>query len=257
MVSIERATGCKARFEANRPFNIEMKFKSTTKALPEIDWTQKSIVWLDYDGVLETDILMDARQIAANCKSGTIVAMSVNCQKAQEAIAAENDANGPNAISRFKEAFGRSRVNDKIEPDDLFGKRFAKLSRQLIENEINDAIQIRNSQGKEKFLYRPIISFSYKDDAPMTTVVGLIYSEDDQDCYEKCHFNQLDFLRSGQDLIDIQIPMLTVKELRFLENQLPMASGAALKLDGEIPQKDANAFANIYRYLPNFAALEV
>lgn len=38
MVSIERATGCKARFEANRPFNIEMRFKPTTEALPELDW---------------------------------------------------------------------------------------------------------------------------------------------------------------------------------------------------------------------------
>ena len=67
----------------------------------------------------------------------------------------------------------------------------------------------------------------------------------------------LDFLRIGNELIDIQVPKLTIKELRYLENQLPLAQGQSLLLEGDIPQSEANAFAKLYRYLPNFATLEV
>lgn len=257
MVSIERATGNRARFEANRPFNIQMKFMPTTQALPELDWTKRSIVWLDYDGVLNTDVLLDARLVGGSCRSGTILAISVNCGRAEEVNAAEGDPSGPTALDRFKVTFGRERVANDITDDDLLGRRFAKLSRDIILAEIEETVARRNGQGDPKCFFVPIVSFSYKDDAPMTTVVWVLYDEPEQENYDKCHFAELDFLRIGNELIDIQVPKLTIKELRYLENQLPLAQGQSLLLEGDIPQSEANAFAKLYRYLPNFATLEV
>lgn len=257
MVSIERATGSKARFEANRPFNIQMKFMPTTNALPELDWTKRSIVWLDYDGVLSTDILLDARLVGGSCRSGTILAISVNCGRAEEVNAAEEDPSGPAALDRFRVTFGRERVANDVADDDLLGRRFAKLSRDIILAEIEEAVAKRNGQGGQKSFFAPIASFSYKDDAPMTTIVGVLCDEPERENFDKCHFGELDFLKEGNELIDIQVPKLTIKELRYLENQLPLADGHALQLDGDIPQRDANAFAKLYRYLPNFATLEV
>lgn len=257
MVSIERATGSRTRFEANRPFNIEMKFMPTTQALPELDWTKRSIVWLDYDGVLSTDILLDARHVGGSCRSGTIVAISVNCGRADEVTAAEDDPNGPTALDRFRVTFGRERVANDIAGDDLLGRRFAKLSRNMILAEIEEAVARRNGQGGPKCFFSPIVSFSYKDDAPMTTIVGVLYDEPERESFERCHFGELDFLREGNELIDIKVPKLTIKELRYLEAQLPLAGGNDLQLEGDIPQSEANAFAKLYRYLPNFATLEV
>ncbi len=257
MVSIERATGSRVRFEANRPFNIQMKFMPTTKALPELDWKKRSIVWLDYDGVLSTDILLDARLVGGSCRSGTIIAISVNCGRAEEINAAEDDPNGPTALERFRVTFGRERVANEVAEDDLLGRRFAKLSRDIILAEIEEAVALRNGQGDSNSRFAPIISFSYKDDAPMTTIVGLLYDEMEQDNFAMCHFDELDFLRAGNELIDIKVPKLTIKELRYLENQLPLANGNELKLEGDIPLTEANAFADLYRYLPNFATLEV
>lgn len=207
--------------------------------------------------MLEPDILLDARLVGGRCASGTIVAISVNCGKAQEVDAAENDASGLGPLDRFKDVFGRGRVSVDVREDDLYGKRFAKLSREIINNEIQDAVLKRNSQGGPNYTYRHIVSFNYKDDAPMTTVVGIIFSDDEREFYDRCHFNRLDFMRAGHDLIDIQVPMLTIKELRYLEKQLPIDDPAHLLLEGDIPQKEANAFARLYRYLPNFATLEV
>jgi len=257
MISIERATGNRARFEANRPFNIQMKFMTTTLALPELDWTKRSIVWLDYDGVISTDILLDARLVGGSCRSGTIVAISVNCGRADEVNAAEDDPSGPTALDRFRETFGRERVANDITDDDLLGRRFAKLSRDMVLAEIEEAVALRNGQGNPQCFFDPIVSFSYKDDAPMTTIVGVFYDEPERERFDKCHFSELDFLRAGNELIDIQVPKLTIKELRYLENQLPLADGHNLQLEGDIPEKEASAFEKLYRYLPNFATLEV
>ncbi|WP_220749021.1 MULTISPECIES: O-methyltransferase [Jannaschia] len=257
MVSIERATGSKARFEANRPFNIQMKFKPTTQALPELDWNKRSIVWLDYDGVLSVDVLLDARLVGSSCRSGSIIAISVNAGRADEVTAFEDDRNGPTALERFKVTFGRERVADKIADDDLLGKRFAKLSRSMILSEIEEAVARRNGQGGPKCFFNPIVSFSYKDDAPMTTIVGVLYDEPERENFERCHFGELDFLKDGNELVDIEVPKLTIKEIRYLETQLPLAAGHDLQIEGDIPQREANSFVKLYRYLPNFATLEV
>lgn len=256
MVSIERATGSKARFEANRPFNIQMKFMPTNQALPELDWTKRSIVWLDYDGVLNSDILLDARNAGGSCRSGSIIAISVNCGRAEEVNAAEGDPTGPTSLERFRVTFGRGRVSNTVAEDDLLGRRFAKLSREMILAEIEDAVAQRNGQGGIKSVFKPIISFSYKDDAPMTTIVGVLYNETENEKFENCHFTELDFLKEGSDLIDIQVPKLTIRELKYLENQLPLAEGRDLQLEGDIPPREASTFAKLYRYLPNFATLE-
>ena len=51
MVSIEKAVHDKARFEANLPFGcIEMLWGDTASELPKVDFSLRSIVWLDYDG---------------------------------------------------------------------------------------------------------------------------------------------------------------------------------------------------------------
>lgn len=257
MVSIERTTGSRARFEANRPFNIQMKFMPTTQALPELDWTKRSIVWLDYDGVLSPEILLDARLVSGSCRSGTIIAISVNCGRADEVNVAENDPSGPSALERFRETFGRGRVSSDVADDDLMGSRFGRLTRDIILSEIEEAVARRNGQGDPQCSFAQLVSFYYRDDAPMTTVVGVLYDEPERESFEKCYFDELDFLRSGDRLIDIQVPKLTIKELRYLENQLPLAQGQDLQLQGDIPQRDANAFAKLYRYLPNFATLEV
>ncbi|MBY6044398.1 O-methyltransferase [Phaeobacter italicus] len=257
MVSIERATGSRARFEANRPFNIQMKFMPTTQALPALEWTKRSIVWLDYDGVLSTDVLLDARLVGGSCRSGTIIAISVNCGRAEEVNTAEDDPSGPTALERFRVTFGRERVANNVTDDDLLGRRFAKLSRDMILSEIEEAVARRNGQGSPKCSFAPIISFSYKDDAPMTTVVGVLYDETERENFDRCHFGELDFLKTGNGLVDILVPKLTIKEIRYLETQLPLSNGQDLQIEGDIPQREANAFVKLYRYLPNFATLEV
>ncbi|ONB63318.1 hypothetical protein AQ902_22480 [Burkholderia pseudomallei] len=89
----------------------------------------------------------------------------------------------------------------------------------------------------------------------MTTVVGVFHHDDDAELITQCHFDTLDFLVGKAQPIRISVPKLTPKEFRKLEAQLPLAAGAELDI-GSMPPGDAKQFADLYRYLPNFAVLE-
>ena len=62
MVSIERAEHDKARFEANFPYScVKMLWGDTSTELPKVDLSHRSIIWLDYDGLLSPSVLDDIR----------------------------------------------------------------------------------------------------------------------------------------------------------------------------------------------------
>src|SRR5437762_3665630 len=81
MVSIERDTANRQRFLFNRPFAcIEMRFGQSTDVLPRLAWRRRTIAWLDYDGVLEDDVLADAQHLASNMISGSVLVMTLNAE---------------------------------------------------------------------------------------------------------------------------------------------------------------------------------
>ncbi|MNR45382.1 hypothetical protein D3C85_1642210 [compost metagenome] len=89
----------------------------------------------------------------------------------------------------------------------------------------------------------------------MTTVVGIFVSPEEMGRYELCSFSKLDFIPLNNKAIRIEMPKLTVRELRKIEQQLPSVEGIELSL-GSIPRSDAEKFCKMYRYFPNFAVME-
>lgn len=256
MISIEEASGARDRFEANRPFNIDIVFQNSNVALPALDWSRRQIVWLDYDGTLSTEMLLDARTVATNARSGSVLAISVQCNQAADVEDAAENPGGPTAINRFIQRFGRERVPNGTSEEDLYGWRFGRLSVDLLANEIEAALSARNAAGTQGFTFHPISSMNYQDDAKMTTVVGIIVEAAEADRLAACQFERLDFLQGRQQPIRIEVPKLTGRELKHIERQLPLAEGAQVDLAGGIPGRDARQFIEMYRYFPNFAVVE-
>lgn len=89
----------------------------------------------------------------------------------------------------------------------------------------------------------------------MITVVGIFHSESEQAVLEACQFEKLPFIRSLGESVRIDVPLLTVREVRALEAQLPLNDMSELEL-GSIPRKEAERFAKLYRHLPSYAVLE-
>jgi hypothetical protein len=202
-------------------------------------------------------MLMDVGTVIDRAPSGTVLAVSVQCQSAPEVTAAEQDRDGPSAIDRFRDAFGRERVGQEVSEGDLLGWPYGKLVRSMIASEIAAGLAVRNGkvEGPDLLAFHPICEIEYEDGARMTTLVGLLVSTQDANRVAGCSFDQLDFLPETGKLVRIKVPKLTVREVRKLEQHFPRIKKATFEL-GSIPASDAKAFADLYRYLPNFAVLE-
>lgn len=258
MVSIERSDTSKDRFEANKPYRaVTIDFRDTSQVLPELDWQKNHYIWLDYDDPLRPSMLQDAKTISTHATSGTLMAVSVQCQKAPEFSEAENDPEGPSALSRFKNTFGRARVFPEMEESDLYSWRYGNLIKRLFISEIEAALNVRNAglAPENKIHFRSICNIEYEDGAKMITVVGAFYSVKDTEKLDACNFASLDFKQDTKDTCRISVPKLTLREIRHLERQLPSREISELRL-GKIPVADAQKFAEFYRYLPNFVILE-
>ncbi|MGN8277498.1 O-methyltransferase [Pseudomonas sp. SMN5] len=258
MVSIEASEGARERFEENRPFQISMKFSNSSEALPKLNWDQRTVAWLDYDDTLVTSMLHDVRSVASRAVSGSILAVSVQCMKAKALIEyhEENDPSKASAIERFRQTFGRERVPDEARDEDLAGWPYGKLCRKILTTEIELALSDRNTNPETAMQFIPICEIEYQDDARMTTIVGIFVSPEEIERYKSCSFNKLDFMPIDNKAIRIEMPKLTVRELRKIEQQLPNIEGVELSL-GSIPRSDAEKFCKMYRYFPNFAVMEV
>jgi hypothetical protein len=255
MVSIEQEVADQQRFEDNKPFRIAVDYRPSHEALPNLSWGRNQFLWLDYDDPLSSDMLQDIRTVATRSKSGTVLAVSVQCMRAPHVAHAKQDPTA-DALTRFIGEFSPERVPQETTEEQLFGWPYGELSRAMILWEIEAALATRNSSGTEaEMLFQPIAEIEYEDGAKMTTVVGIFYSSSDTNKLAECHFDTLEFRQSPPRPIRISVPKLTSREFRMLESQLPLAPENDLVL-GSMPEKDARQFLNMYRYLPNFAVLE-
>jgi hypothetical protein len=257
MVSIEAAESAKDRIEENKPFRIPVAYEQSKDALPKLDWSRKQFLWLDYDDPLSTDMLYDLQTVTRHSTSGTLIAVTVQCSQAPQIAAEIHDSSVSkvSALERFISTFGRQRVPQQTETEDLYGWRFGTLSRKLLLDEIEAGLALRNASSTVEMQFRLICEIEYEDGAKMTTLVGIIHSVSDLTIVNQCNFDSLEFLEGSMSPIRIDVPKLTVREFKRLECQLPLSQDAELQL-GTIPVGEARGFQKMYRYLPSFAVLE-
>jgi hypothetical protein len=208
-------------------------------------------VWLDYDDPLNVGALLDVKFVAGKVLSGSILVVSLQSREAAEIDEAGEDGT---PLELFKARYGRERVPQETGEDDLYGRPFAALTRGLVADEIDAAIKARD-HGVDggAMLLKKIFDIEYADGVAMSTSAFLIYSEHDHQAAAACDFDNLEFVSQADRLVRISVPKITPREARFLETQLPKGEGFHR---GNVPESDARDFAEFYRFLPNFAAIE-
>lgn len=245
------------RFEDNRPFsNVTMLWGSASTVLPTVDLSKKSILWLDYDGRLDVGVLNDISAVTSRISSGSMLTISVQCLPNNGARVEGFDfkeSSKTQLLDFATHTFGKQRVEAKWKESDLAGWGTAIFFRELLQNELNSALATRNGvPDTQKIAAKQVIHFHYSDGAYMLTVGWVFHSADDEPIFESCNFPGLDFYRPAEDSFKISLPLLTLRELRSLERQLPLPDASDVEL-GSIPIGDATKFIALYRYFPNFA----
>lgn len=258
MVSMERS-GAHQRFLANRPFQtVEMLFGESNAKLQEVKWDTPSILWLDYDSALSTSMLLDLETAISKMASGSLLAITLNVEEADELKETLDDGEETDvALNRFRSRFD-DYFGSKIFTDDLQGVPFNSLSYEIVAAKIEKILAVRNvgkADEGQKFVCQKVCQFNYADGHSMATFVFLFHENQHQEKFDQCRFDTLDFLSGLGETIKVLMPVMTLKEIREVESQLPTNDVATIVTQG-VPQSDVTKFARIYRYLPNFAVLE-
>ncbi len=263
MVSIEKDEEAEECFRFNKPYrSIDLRFGQSNRVLPELDWSKRTILWLDYDGKLDIPGLADIDTFCSRCTSGSMIIVSVNAQAESELTEEERKKIESETGEKFDASAHRLRqlvglIGEKVPPGtqgaDLRGKGVANIFRRVIQNQIEEQLIVRNSllMPSEKFLYRQIFNFLYKDGAQMLTVGGMIFKVADQPLFEACAFDRLPFVKTGEHPYNIRVPCLTPREIRHLNSQLPCNDWKQLQAPG-VPASDLEKFSEVYRYFPSF-----
>lgn len=234
MTSIERDTHMQHRLDFNKPYkSIRVLMGEARDQLPQIDWTKLSIVWLDYTDLLTTDILRDVDYVVRSTQPGSIVIVTVNGAATSVPI--------PERLSNLRANLG-DLVDDALTDKDMAGWGPTQVERSVLQATAHAAG--RQAHGMP---FRQLCNFHYADDAKMLTWGGITTSTSLDRTIDTCRFEDLHFIRTGDKAFEINVPVLTDKEIAYLESELVGAAASLPQIKG-IPSTDVKAFAQVYRW---------
>ena len=263
MTSIEREIEAEPRFNLNKPFKcINLQFGSSELFLPKLEWSQRHIIWLDYDGKLNSEVLADVSTVVTQATSGTMLVVSTNAHPEKEPseqarLSFARKTGNPFKIADYRLSKLREDLGEKLpfetNEKNLRGFDLAVLLRRVMLNEISEQLKVRNIglENGEKFQFQPIFNFHYQDGARMLTVGGVLFSENERHLFESCKFGDLPFVSLNDNYYEISVPNLTPREMRHLNSQLPATDYTTLDSQG-VPAEDVRKYAEIYRYFPAY-----
>jgi len=254
MISIEKRTGNRRRFEFNRPFScIKMHWGISYDVLPLLSWRKRTIIWLDYEVHLNDRVLQDVSLVASRIRSGSLLVVTV--------AADPGDASDPSApkirMTKLIARLGKTGVPADLRPEHLARWGTARAYRRIISDMIVTTISDRNAAlaPSERVAYHQIFNFHYQDGVKMLTIGGIIVNPEDAQRLGPEDFKDLRFVRTGEEEYVIRFPILTEKETRHLDARLP---GGRLKLTPVwLPDVDRQSYRDLYRYFPNFVEAEI
>lgn len=253
MISIESEITNIERFEFNKPFRcIKVIFGPSNSILPSLDWNLKTIAWLDYDGPLNTSVLTDINFVIQKLSPGSMFIVSVNAEPLKK-----TDTEKP--IEIFKNLVGELKVPTDINDSSKFsGWETANIYYRVIKNEIQEHLSTRNGPRptNNKFEFKQLFNFHYSDNAKMLTVGGVLIESGQSHTFDSCAFQDLPFVSLNEIPYLIELPLLTYREIRYLDSKLPNEQIEELKGNG-IPEKELREYSKLYRYFPTFAESEM
>ncbi len=254
LINIEMNEDDMLRFEFNKPFScIKLKWGKTTDVLPNINWTTgKKILWLDYDQSLQPYMFEDIDTFFSEAPSESFFLLT--CNYSFHRYLSENVYNE----EKFKKDFeGICRLD--VTKEELTKKNAPILVQEMIKDRIESNLSSRNAalSDEEKLEFHQLIFITYQDGAPMFTYGGYLLRKELARDFKKLQINKLPYVRSGEDFLNLQSPVVTTQELDAMNNFLPNYPSRFLSIKKItfIPEEERKKYLTTYRYYPNFVEI--
>jgi hypothetical protein len=229
-----------------------MEWGSSYDILPTLDWPRRAIVWLDYDKPLDAGKLGDIALVTANAKSGSVLLVTVDAEPGESS---QTDAVNKR-LEDLKNLVGENKVPTSIEAKHLSKWGLAKACREIIHNEILQTLDARCApfSSDARIEYDQIFNFHYADGRHKMLTVGGVFldGKDRGKVSVRKHFEDLNFIRFDDTAYQIETPVLTLREMHYLDKRLPRSVTSPKWL----PDDHYKRYREIYRYYPNFTEVE-
>lgn len=237
MVSIEANTTEIERYEWNRPFNgITIAPGRASTVLPTLNWSQLSIVWLDYTSQLTSEVLGDLDTLARVLIPGSILAVTINAQPVRL---------GQGRRQALERQITAERIPIGVTDIRLGGWGLAEVQYEVMNATLTNAF----SERVDAASWRQLLNIYYKDNALMQLIAGVVGAPAIDRTLDQCRFTDVPEVRSGADPVYVRVPMLTNRERAWVEQKLPMGAGdPSIELPG-VKSEDLLLYAEIYRRL--------
>jgi hypothetical protein len=251
IVSIEKADEFEERFEYNKPFDcVEMMFEKSTDALPKLDWSKPTILWLDYEGELIEEMMWDIQEFMTSAVAGSVIFITINADPGRL-------RSGENKLERLKEELPADMVPNGLDRSDLRGWDYGEVCRKIILNQINEKYLDNRNAGIEtskQIKFKQLVNYKYEDGAKMRTIGGILHSDEISEGFRQANFEELEVVEAGDEPIYINPPKLTFKEMRGLDEEMPNPQA---NIDVPITPDRVEKYERFYRYFPRFRESEL
>jgi hypothetical protein len=274
LISIEADKGSAPRFEFNRPYScVDIRFDFSYNILPTLNYDTKDIIWLDYDKSLKKYMLDDIDTIISNVQMGSMFLISLNVEN-PKLLLCDDDISDPKKrknktkikLEEINESLeGYLNISEEMSPlniDNSIFKdwNFAKRCTQIINDQINKSVQNRESREKKGITYQQLFNFHYADGSKMLTIGGIIYDSSLENDITNCKFDSLGFTRKDNIALEINVPNLTFREIKYLNKYISIdditkfpKDVSGKRIDTIVPSTEIKMYHEVYRYFPTFS----
>lgn len=245
MHSIEGGKYSEKRLKYNSPYGfIQIHKGMSSMELTKINFDNKTIVWLDYDGVIEDYTFSDLSLLIRKMPIGSVYIISCNRELKNQ----ENNlySSVDEFLSRFREL-----APSGLKMADLSASNDYKTIRKMLNKAVKNAVNDRNLYG-ETVKFKLLFDIIYQENhgAKMHTFGGIILDQDYDE--QQLEINDFPFIYKGDDdAYKIDVPNITLKESLLL-NSCIGDENYEEKIKDIITDANYNKYIKIYKYLPRF-----
>lgn len=268
MISLEEEQSTHIRQLYNLPYNcIDCRLISAHDFVLDYDFSKPSITWLDYASPkkIQND-LDDIQLLSTKVSSFDILKVTFPINPSsyyQRRVGESLDEFRDGFIKSLKSLLGKKYLdfNLQIQNSDLSDRRIKALLIRIITNAFRSSIERGLSGRKDKIQYHPLSINQYNDGShTMLTISGFFATEPEfNELYDSCDFAHWQFFSpSWEDVHEIAIPTLTIKEKINLDSKLPdLEAYQAAAQEFSLNANERDNYFKYYRLYPNFQRIMV
>lgn len=235
MFSIENDPNIE-RYEANKPYQcISVLPGHSTDMLTKVNWSALSVVWLDYECQLNSQVLTDVEYLCQKLVPGSVLAVTLNAS--------------PGALADRRERLvaniGEERVPPKTDDDTLGDWGWAKAQQRVLFTTLRRKLAKRPDSA---FWWQGL-NVNYRDGAPMQLVAGVIGTPALEARLDQSGVAKASYFRPEGVALSVEVPYLTAHEQRLVRRKLPLRKRQRVPTLPGVPAADVSNYVGHYQWI--------